>query len=74
MVKLTRRHLATLSGALVTAWGVPTALLLAAPQAAPPEPADLLSQRKADIARASDALRAFDLKTSDEPMFRLVVR
>ncbi|MCW5964278.1 MAG: hypothetical protein KIT83_09575 [Bryobacterales bacterium] len=76
MDKLSRRDLATFASALAVVAG-PRSALRAEPQAAS-QPArdatDLLTQRKASVARASEELRAFDLEYADEPIFRMVIR
>ncbi len=72
MDKLSRRDLATLSGALALA--ATSSRLQAAPQDPPAPSSDLLAERKARIARASEDLRTFELKYADEPIFRLVIR
>lgn len=76
MDKLSRRDLATFASALAVAAG-PGAALRAAPQDAPQSgqnAPDLLTQRKASVARASEELRGFELGYADEPIFRMVVR
>lgn len=72
--KITRRHLARLSGAVAA--GLAASGQAAAQEAppAPPSPEQLLEQRKAARVRAGEELGAFELGYADEPLFRLVVR
>lgn len=79
MSKVTRRHFATASGLTLSGIAVagvtnPAALAAQTTAASGESPEDLLARRKASIARSSEELREFELKYTDEPVFRLVLK